>query len=677
MNIDIAPRNDTPTVAGPVSATATEDVPLAFDGGSGADHAPSLSIDDLVDLDQTGATDLFTVSLSVGHGTLTIVDPSGSVTGEGSGASLTLTGTRDALNTALKTLTYLADADYSGADQLILGLDDHINAGSGTGAEPGTASHLVDILVLGQDDPPLLDARPAQGFEDSWVPLDIDVAATDLSNSEAVGLDLTGLPAGWSIRVETGGAVVSMAAGQVFSFTAADLPAGLSIMAPADVNDATGQSITLALTAKSIDGASKAVTQGSLTVSIAPVNDRPVASGEIILPPIAGVGTSGGTVADLFGGHYTDVTDDASVSHGADRDTPLAGVAIVGNEATAGQGVWQYDLGDGAGWRDIPTSGLGDRSALVLPASAQIRFVPAQGFSGQPGGLVARLSDGTGFPPASTNPSALVDLTTVMAGALGDRTGGWSQQTVPVSVSVNALADTQAAFLDQPGYDRWGTTFYERKLYDEHREDRLAYLEGKPVDRYTVAWQPISQQMIFRWSGGTIEGKLTYEATLGRNEPLPYWITFNPTMQTATAMPDQYVEPGIYVVRVVARDTAGHEAESTLTIHVLHDNAKSMEEIRRKANGDKPHFGAPVGKHNEPRQGGSDQPAESIDPEMGPAHGKAQADRALDTGTAADQVGKTQVTSLTRSLIAFGPAGQMIEATRFLEALTLDNGTGQ
>ncbi len=670
MNIDIAPRNDTPTVAGPASATATEDTPLAFDGGGGADHAPALSIDDLVDLSQTGGSDLFTLTLSVGHGTLTIADPNGAVTGEGSGASLTLTGTRDALNDALATLTYLADADYSGTDQLLLGLDDHINAGSGTGAEPGTASHVVDILVLGQGDPPLLSARPAQGLEDSWVPLDIDIAGTDLSDPETVGLDLTGLPAGWSIRVGTGQAVVSMAAGQVFSFTAADLAAGLSVMAAPDANDAAGQSITLGLAAKSTDGNSTAVTRGQLTVSIAPVNDRPIASGEIVLPPIDGVGSSGGTVADLFGSHYNDVTDDASVSHGADRDTPLAGIAIVGNLASANEGVWQFDLGDGAGWRDIPNSGLGDRSALVLPASAQIRFVPAQGFSGQPGGLVARLSDGTGFQSGS---GALVDLTAVTAGALGERTGGWSQQLVPVSVTVNALADTQAAFLDLPGYDRWGTTFQERKVYDEQPEGLLAYLEGRPVDRYTVAWQPISQQMIFRWSGGVTEGKLTYEATLGRNEPLPYWITFNATMQTVTAMPDHHVEPGIYVVRVVARDTAGHEAESALTIHVLHDNAKSMEEIRRRAQGDRPHFGAPVGSLDEPR--GTDSLGRS---ELLEANGKEDAEaEAPDTGTRAEPVRDTRGASLTRSLIAFGPAGQMIEAARFLEALTSDEGTGR
>jgi VCBS repeat-containing protein len=617
MNIEIAPRNDTPTVAGPANATATEDIPLAFDGGSSADHAPVLRIDDLADLTQTGATDLFTLTLAVGHGTLTIADPEGTVIGEGTGASLSLTGTRDALNAALRTLTYLADADYSGADQLLVGLDDHINAGSGAGAEPGTAGHVVDILVRGQGDPPILTANPARGAEDSWVPIDIDVASADLSDPETVGLDLTGLPAGWSIRVGTGEAVLSMDAGQIFRFTAADVAVGLSIMAPANVNSAAGQSITLNLAATSTGGGSAAVTQGQLTVAIDPVNDRPVASGQIILPTIIGVGTSGGTIAELFGGHYTDVTDDTAVSRGAERDTPLAGVAIVGNDATASQGAWQYDLGDGAGWRAIPTSGLGDHSALILPASAQIRFVPAQGFSGQPGGLMVRLSDGTSFPAASATPDALVDLTAIAAGALGDQTGGWSQQTVPVSLAVsNTPADTQAAFLDLPGYDRWGTMFHKREVYDEHREDLPLYLEGRPVDRYTVAWQPISQQMVFRWSGGIAGGKLTYEATLGRNEPLPSWITFNATMQTVTAMPDNDVKPGIYVVRVVARDTAGHEAESALTIHVLRDNAKSMEEIRRRAQGDKARFGAPLGVLDESRENDPRGQAESRAPAL-------------------------------------------------------------
>lgn len=665
MNIDIAPRNDTPTIGGPTSATATEEVPLAFDGAGGDNHAPVIRIDDLVDLSGSGATDFFTVTLSVSHGTLTISDPGGDITGEGGGDTLTLTGTRDALNAALQTLTYVSDPDFSGQDRLVINVDDHVNAGTGDGAEPGTASHVVQIDVTGDADPPVLTFDPAHGMEDTWLPLDIGVAPADISDSETISLDLSGMPAGWEIRVGGGRAMTSTGPGQVFSFTANDLAAGLSIRAAADANTAPGRDVHLNLMAKSTDGGSVAITTGQLNVAIDPINDRPVASGAVMLPTINGIGTAGGTVSELFGNHYSDMTDDRSVSHGADRDTPLAGIAITGNSAKAAEGVWQYDLGDGAGWRDIPTKGLGDSSALILPSNAQLRFVPADGFSGTPGGLVVRLSDGTGFPPVSAGPGERVDLTSPAAGALGNPTGGWSAAAVPVAVTVNAIPGNLPDDADPFEDHSWGVISSGHRYDDQEREGILAYLEGRPVDRYTVTWQPISQQMYFRQSGLFEEGgTLFYEAGLGRNQPLPYWITFNASTQTVTAIPGDDVEPGIYVVRVVARDAAGHEAESALTIHVLRDNAKSLEEIRYRA----------AGKITHSDPAASD--AETVpDREAGEEKGGAEtieSDKNRQTDLNDRRVEAVRGASLTSALIAHSATGQMIEATRFLEALAAD-----
>jgi hypothetical protein len=111
--------------------------------------------------------------------------------------------------------------------------------------------------------------------------------------------------------------------------------------------------------------------------------------------------------------------------------------------------------------------------------------------------------------------------------------------------------------------------------------DTAADIEGNDVHRYTPTTQPLSQQMLFRLSG-TQTGTYFYEARLGRDQPLPSWIFFDSSTQVVTAIPDSQVAPGIYVVRVIARDASGREAESILTIHVLRDSTRSQDILKLK-----------------------------------------------------------------------------------------------
>src|SRR5581483_6483076 len=90
---------------------------------------------------------------------------------------------------------------------------------------------------------------------------------------------------------------------------------------------------------------------------------------------------AGDTVAHLFGGSFSDVES-------------FAGVAIVADAATAAQGTWQYQVGGAGAWTAVPT-GASDSSALVLGPTDALRFVPTGSFIGTPGGLTARLWDGT------------------------------------------------------------------------------------------------------------------------------------------------------------------------------------------------------------------------------------------------------------------------------------------
>ena len=100
-------------------------------------------------------------------------------------------------------------------------------------------------------------------------------------------------------------------------------------------------------------------------------------------------GTSVSTL--ITGGNYSDAIDTVT---GGSTGTALGGIAIVGNAANAAtQGAWQYSTNGGATWTAVPTSGLGDSSALVLPTTARLRFVPVANYNGTPGSLSVRLAD--------------------------------------------------------------------------------------------------------------------------------------------------------------------------------------------------------------------------------------------------------------------------------------------
>ncbi|MCZ8080689.1 MAG: hypothetical protein O9305_15755, partial [Rhodobacteraceae bacterium] len=166
----------------------------------------------------------------------------------------------------------------------------------------------------------------------------------------------------------------------------------------------------------------------TFTLTVAAVNDRPLASGTATLPAVLEDTTAppGAQVSTLFGGSYSDATDGSAA-------TALAGVAIVGNASSAGQGAWQYSADGSTGWTDVPTSGLSDAAALVLPASYWLRFVPSADWNGTPGALSARLADSSGG--ALTLASA-ADLSAALGPA-----GAWSAATVGVATTITAAPD--------------------------------------------------------------------------------------------------------------------------------------------------------------------------------------------------------------------------------------------
>ena len=81
-------------------------------------------------------------------------------------------------------------------------------------------------------------------------------------------------------------------------------------------------------------------------------------------------------------------------------------------------------------WTDVPASGLGDSSALLLPTTARLRFVPVANYNGTPGSLSVRLADSVQALNTSANISAQVG-----------GTGTWSAAAIPIATLVSPVND--------------------------------------------------------------------------------------------------------------------------------------------------------------------------------------------------------------------------------------------
>jgi VCBS repeat-containing protein len=178
INLSITALNDAPSITAPISVSTVEDVPFSFGGGALISAA---------DVDAGGGS--VTVTLSVGHGTLTLSSTSGlAQTGNGT-ASVSASGTLSDLNTALNGLTYQGTANYNGPDALSVGVNDNGNTGGGS----QTASATVGITVAAVNDPPTArvpGTLPAQ----AGIPIDFPattLGGTDVEDGSNVAIDLT------------------------------------------------------------------------------------------------------------------------------------------------------------------------------------------------------------------------------------------------------------------------------------------------------------------------------------------------------------------------------------------------------------------------------------------------------------------------------------------------------
>ena len=141
--VTIEPINDAPVNHLPGEQTAAEDVTHVF---SSASHN-AITVSDV----DAGAQSL-TTTLSVQHGTLTIAAAAGVTVGGNSTGILVVSGSQSAINAALDGLVYAADANFHGADTLVVSTND--NGATGNGGPLTTTSIGLAIDVASVNDAP-------------------------------------------------------------------------------------------------------------------------------------------------------------------------------------------------------------------------------------------------------------------------------------------------------------------------------------------------------------------------------------------------------------------------------------------------------------------------------------------------------------------------------------------
>ena len=318
-----------------------------------------------------------------------------------------------------------------------------------------TTSTTFDITVHGSNDEPVFVAAGGQGpgavdsaaiteasdvagsdtaDTASGVLLFTDVDATDTHTFIVTGVTASGATSGlpndmtkldWltlgAKTDSTNGAIGT----QVWEFSAADKSFDYL---------GAGQQVTLTYAVQMDDGHGGIATQ-DVTVTVTGTNDAPTIEAATL--PSAPEEShfddlTGGTVADLFAGHFDDV------DHGAS----LAGIAIVGNTADdQTQGTWVWHEPGMTDWWPVGT--VSGDNALVLPADAELKFVPVHDFYGPaPPLAVVGIDDSysgdfSGAVPGNPDGTSFVQIDVTARGG----STPYSEQSTTIGTTITAVND--------------------------------------------------------------------------------------------------------------------------------------------------------------------------------------------------------------------------------------------
>ena len=212
---------DSDTVA--ITVTAANDAPVnVVPGAQTVAEDSNLSITGLSVSDVDAASASITTTLSVLHGTLTVLSAGGAAVAGSGTATVTLTGTVSQINTTLaaaNNVVYRGVQDFNGSDTLTVVTSDGGNTGTGGTL---TDSDTVAITVTAANDPPTIAGDLTIELNDSVV---VPLTTNDL---HAVDPDNTPSQLTFTVTGSTNGniALANNPGVTIASFTEVQLEAG-------------------------------------------------------------------------------------------------------------------------------------------------------------------------------------------------------------------------------------------------------------------------------------------------------------------------------------------------------------------------------------------------------------------------------------------------------------------
>ena len=196
------------------------------------------------------------------------------------------------------------------------------------------------------------------------------------------------------------------------------------------------------------DTSAALVTTRTFSVTMKPSNDAPVVLGGATqtLAPVSedtsAAAITGDTIANLFAGNFSDPNDqvnNASITAtGGTSADSFWGVAITNLSVNSAQGEWQYSTDGGTTWAAIGSRT--DANALLLDATAKVRFVPAADFFGTPAALKVRLVETNNNGDTTATTGSLTSGQTVSTATNGS-SSRYSAAMVTLSTSVTNVND--------------------------------------------------------------------------------------------------------------------------------------------------------------------------------------------------------------------------------------------
>jgi VCBS repeat-containing protein len=292
-------------------------------------------------------------------------------------------------NASTGAYTYTPNADFNGTDSFTFKANDG-TLDSNIATIGITINPVNDrpVLTGGGSLGTIAEDTPAGSINGVTVSSLLSGKASDV-DGDTLGIAVIGLgnPAKgtYQYSMNGGSSWVTIASASVSQATLLSASALLRFVPKADVNgpidvyyvawDGTygnaGDQVALAASTGPTAAFSQPFAKATLTIT--PVNDAPVLttgtprSFGSFAEDTGPANKQGATVSSLISGRASDV----------DGDTLGIAIVSVGNPA---KGTYQYSLNNGSTW--LPVGSVSETNALLLGASAKVRFVPNANFNG-------------------------------------------------------------------------------------------------------------------------------------------------------------------------------------------------------------------------------------------------------------------------------------------------------